>query len=97
MGGAECGDLVYDGVGQMTKGRTDGMVVSASFSTGCKSVSYKNLVGTGFTEAYDYSGQRSNCVRYGQEDVARMFRYYFDTEIDPSAVRVTCSKYQGPD
>ena len=96
-GGAECGDKSFDGVANMTKGRTDGMVVTASYSTGCKSYQYRNLVGTGTAEAYGYSGQEDNCLRVGQTDVARFYRYYFDTEINPADVKVSCSAYSGDD
>lgn len=96
-GGAECGSRMFDGVADMTKGRTDGMVVTASYAVGCKSYQYRNFVGTSLSEAYGYSGQQANCVRVGQTDVANFFRLYFDTEIDPSAVKVSCSAYAGPD
>ena len=96
-GGAECGDKSFDGVANMTKGRTDGMVVSASYSVGCKSYSYRNLVGTGLDEAYGYSGQEANCVRVGQTDVARFYEFYFDTKINPADVKVSCSAYSGAD
>jgi hypothetical protein len=96
-GGAECGSRSFDGVADMTKGRTDGMVVTASYATGCKSYSYRNLIGTGLDEAYGYSGQQENCIRVGQTDVANFYRYYFDTEINPSDVKVSCSAYAGPD
>jgi hypothetical protein len=96
-GGAECGSKSFDGVADMTKGRTAGMVVTASYATGCKSYSYRNLVGTGIGEDYGYSGQQANCVRVGQTDVARFFEFYYDTKIDPSAVKVSCGQYAGPD
>jgi hypothetical protein len=64
---------------------------------GCKSYSYRNLVGTGIGEAYGYSGQQANCIRVGQTDVARFFEFYYDTKINPSDVKVACSAYSGPD
>lgn len=96
-GGAECGSRSFDGVADMTKGRTDGMIVDASYSVGCKSYHYRNLVGTGINESYGYAGQKENCVRVGQTDVASFFAMYFDTEIDPGAVKVSCSPYFGAD
>lgn len=97
VGPGECGDLVSDQVALMTKGRTDGMVVTASYSHGCQSYTTRNLVGTGRDEAYGYPGQQANCEYFGRQDVVNTFRYYFDTEIDPSQVKVSCSRYSGPD
>jgi hypothetical protein len=97
VGPGECGDLVYDSVGLMTKGRTDGMVVSASYSQGCQSYRLRTLVGTGLSESYGYPGQQSNCEYFGRQDVVNTFRFYFDTEIDPAQVKVSCSRYSGPD
>lgn len=97
VGGADCGTFRFDAVSDMTKGRTDGMVVSADHQVGCKRYVYRNLIGTGRGEAYGYSGQQANCVHAGQVDVASFYRYYFDTEIDPSSVSVKCSAYSGSD
>lgn len=96
-GGAACGDRTFDGVAEMTKGRTDGMVVTASYGEGCTSYRYRNLIGTGRGEAYGYAGQQENCERVGRLDVQNFYRYYFDREIDPSRVTVSCSPYAGPD
>lgn len=96
-GGEDCGTLRADAVAEMVKGRTDGMVYAVDHQVGCKRLILRNLVGTGFGEAYDYPGQRANCVRWGQQDAANVYRYYFDTEIDPASVKVTCSRYSGPD
>jgi hypothetical protein len=97
VGPGECGNLVSDQVGLMTKGRTDGMVVTASYSHGCQSYSTRNLVGSSQSESYGYPGQQANCEYFGRQDVVNTFRYYFDTEIDPAQVKVSCSKYTGPD
>lgn len=97
VGPGECGDLVYDSVGLMTKGRTDGMVATASYSQGCQSYRLRTLVGTGRDESYGYAGQQSNCEYFGRQDVVNTFRYYFDTEINPDDVKVSCSRYSGPD
>jgi hypothetical protein len=97
VGPGECGDLVSDQVSLMTKGRTDGMVVTASYSHGCQSYTTRNLVGTSTSESYGYPGQQANCEYFGRQDVVNTFRYYFDTEIDPNDVKVSCSKYTGPD
>lgn len=95
-GGAECGVNEWDGVGFMNKGRTDGMVFTVDHTVGCKTVKIRNMIGTGITEAYGYSGQQAACVAAGQRDAAMTFKYYFDTEIDPSSVKVACSRYAGP-
>jgi hypothetical protein len=97
VGPGECGNLVSDQVGLMTKGRTDGMVVTASYSHGCQSYSTRNLVGSSFSESYGYAGQKENCEYFGRQDVVNTFRWYFDTEINPQDVKVSCSKYTGPD
>lgn len=97
VGPGECGTLVSDQVALMTKGRTDGMVVTASYKLGCQSYATRNLVGTGLSESYGYPGQQANCEYYGRQDVVNTFRFYFDTEIDPAQVMVSCSRYSGPD
>lgn len=96
-GGADCGVREWDGVAGMTKGRTDGMVYSVDHTVGCKRVVLRNLVGTGIGESYGYPGQRETCVRYGREDAANVFRYYFDVEVDPASIAVVCSRYSGAD
>lgn len=97
-GGEDCGTRRVDNVVEMTKGRTDGMVVSVDHQIGCARVILRNLVGTGLDESYGYAGQRENCVRYGQQEAAGIFRFYFDIpNVDPSSIPVTCSAYSGPD
>jgi hypothetical protein len=97
VGPGACGDLVYDSVSQMTKGRTDGMVVTASYARNCQSYRLRTLVGTSFSESYGYAGQQENCEYYGRQDVVHTFAFYFDTVIDPAQVTVSCSRYSGPD
>lgn len=97
-GGEDCGTRRVDNVAEMTKGRTDGMVLSVDHQIGCAHVILRNLVGTGIDESYGYAGQRENCVRYGQQEAAGIFTYYFDIKnVDPSSIPVTCSAYSGPD
>jgi hypothetical protein len=97
VGPGECGDLVYDSVSQMTKGRTDGMVATASYTKGCQSYALRTLVGTGRDESYGYPGQKENCEYFGRQDVVNTFKFYFDTEINLNDVKVSCSRYTGPD
>jgi hypothetical protein len=97
VGPGECGNLVSDQVGLMTKGRTDGMVATASYSQGCQSYRLRTLIGTGHDEAYGYPGQKENCEYFGRQDVVNTFAFYFDTIIDPAQVKVSCSRYVGPD
>jgi hypothetical protein len=100
-GSASCGVNEWDGVGFMTKGRTDGMVYSVDHTTrerGCEqTVRIRNLVGTGTDEAYGYPGQESNCQRYGKQDAVNTFRWYFGVQVDPASIQVICSRYSGSD
>lgn len=100
-GSADCGVNEWDGVGFMTKGRTDGMVYTVSHTTherGCdQTVKIRNLVGTGTAEAYGYPGQEANCQRYGKQDAVNTFRWYFGVTVNPADVRVICGAYAGDD
>lgn len=96
-GSADCGVNEWDGVGFMTKGRTDGMVYSVDHTVGCKTVRIRNLVGTGTDEGYGYPGQESNCQRYGKQDAVNTFRYYFGVSVHPEDIKVSCGRYSGPD
>lgn len=94
---SECGTDSWDGVGFMTKGRTDGMTYRADHTVGCARVVVVNLVGTGTDEAYGYPGQEANCQRYGKDDVVRTFKYRFHVTVSPDDVTVTCNRYVGSD
>jgi len=97
VGGADCGTRVADDVGEMTKGRTDSMLITVDHTVGCKHVIVRNIVGTGLDESHGYAGQETNCVKYGRDEAVNIFRYYFDTEVDRESIAVKCSRYNGPD
>jgi hypothetical protein len=93
----DCGTHEWHGEQEMTKGRTDGMVYSVDYSVGCHHLIMSNLSPAGRGEAQGNQGQRDRGIRYGQEDAARAFLYYFGIEVDPSTIPVKLTNYNGPD
>jgi hypothetical protein len=96
-GGAECGTFRSDSVAEMTKGRTDGLVISVDHQDGCARVVIKNLSPAGHGEAQGNAGQVARCERYGREEAAGVFRYYFDRDVAPADIAVSCLPYRGDD
>lgn len=101
-GGAECGERSFDA--DLIKGRTDSMLVIVDHTVGCKTYHYKNYVGADCVgepcspaSMSERIWQANECQRVGKLDTVNFFRFYFDTEIDPASVRVSCPLYGGPD
>ena len=95
--GMECGTYEWDGVGGMTKGRTDGVVYRVDHQVGCARVILSNLSPAGNGEMQGNQGQMDRGVRYGQEDAARTFDYVFHIKVDPSSIPVRLTNYSGAD
>jgi len=91
----ECG--TYTWKADLTKGRTDSLLIHARHTEGCFTYDYTNYAPAGKGEAQGNGWQVDYCREEGQRDVARHFNYYRHLEIDPSSVRVTCTPYHGSD
>lgn len=97
---ADC--ATHEWSADLTKGRTDGMVVHVEHTIGCKTYIYTNLVGADREELASNSSrerawQTNECQRIGKLDTVNLFNYGWHLDIDPASVHVTCTPYAGPD
>lgn len=95
VGGADCGTHEWDDTTFLTKGRKGSdlgsMVGSVDHTVGCKRVVKKMLIFAGV------GGIEAACERRTRAAAVATFAYYFDTEVDPAAIKVTCRRYEGKD
>ncbi len=93
----DCGTHTFSA--DLVKGRTDGMVVHAVHTVGCKTYDYTNLVGysRGADPTTERAWQYKECQRTGKQDVVNLFDYGWHTTVNPDDVHVTCTPYNGPD
>jgi hypothetical protein len=95
MSSDECGTYTFKA--DLTKGRTDSLLMRSTHTEGCFTYVYENYAPAGIGEAQGNPWQANYCVTEGQKDVARHFYYYRHLDIDPSSVKVSCGAYSGPD
>lgn len=90
------------------KGRTDAVIFHVDHSVevrpGCRDHAIlSGVVPAGIGEAQGNrwqvgdDGKSGMCAQYGREYAVGLYRYAWDTEIDPSSVNVTCSPWRGRD
>jgi len=91
----ECGTYTWHE--DLTKGRTDGIVVHVKHTAGCFTYDYTNLSPAGNGEAQGNPWQMRNCIADGRTSTVGHFKYYRGVSINPEDVTVTCTRYQGPD
>lgn len=94
----ECG--VREWSADLVKGRTGSVVVSVEHTVGCKTYRYRNYVGADREDqgsARETAWQLAECQRVGKLDTVRLFDYGWHTTVNPDDVRVSCTRYSGPD
>lgn len=93
----ECGTHEIHVEQDMTKGRTDSLLIRVDHAAGCHHLIYTTISPAGNGEAQGNAGQVDRCVRYGKEDAVRMFSFAGHTQISADDIKVTCRPWTGGD
>lgn len=98
MTGPDCG--THSWVADLTKGRTNSIVVHVHHTVGCQTYDYTNYIGADRARQLtqeETDWQMKECERAGKLDTLAVFDRYWHTMIDESTVQVSCIRYSGPD